>query len=171
MDEVAKLAGVSKQTVYTHFQNKDRLFSAVITYVLRQYYPESLLNAPGPHTIEEDLRTIGRQYMRLVMSAEAISMYCALVTAAASDPHFSHLFFEAGPVPLEEDIIRFLQQAVSEGKLKDGDMHQAASHFGSLLRGEIHFKQSLGLIDTVSDAEIETHLNSCVEAFLAIYGR
>ena len=37
MDNVAKASGVSKQTVYSHFDNKDALFKAAITKKCQSY--------------------------------------------------------------------------------------------------------------------------------------
>lgn len=39
MDEVAKRAGVSKQTVYSHFSGKEQLFSHVIKVTIRNIIP------------------------------------------------------------------------------------------------------------------------------------
>ncbi len=49
MDQIAKLADVSKQTVYSHFKTKDQLFETCIQYRCEQRaIDESALSLDNP---------------------------------------------------------------------------------------------------------------------------
>ena len=61
MDEVAKRAGVAKQTVYAHYASKDALFLAVIDSVKGKVL--SVITTPGPLAIRDRLQRIARELL------------------------------------------------------------------------------------------------------------
>jgi TetR/AcrR family transcriptional regulator, mexJK operon transcriptional repressor len=64
MDEIARLAAVSKQTVYKHFADKQRLFFKIVTSTLNDasgsVYNE-VLELQDSGDVEADLRDLGRR--------------------------------------------------------------------------------------------------------------
>ena len=63
MDEVARLAGVSKATIYSHFDGKQDLFGAIITGRCQAMIPVIEAAVFGDQAPAEALRTIGRQFL------------------------------------------------------------------------------------------------------------
>lgn len=171
MDEVARTAGVSKQTVYAHFVNKERLFRAVIAHKVADYFPEDPISYAQAHTLEQTLRMIGGQYLRLVLSDEAVALFRVLCAAGEGHPKMVQLFFEEGPQRLSAAIRGCLEQACARGELACDDVEKATSRLCSLLRGELHLKRLLGLADAVTPAEIDGHVAGCTRAFLRLYGK
>ena len=90
MDEVARRAGVSKATIYSHFESKQALFGAMITGRCTAMIPIIEAAALGDQKPEEALRTIGRQFLDLLMSQGPL---CALPRRAVR----SRPFPRAGP--------------------------------------------------------------------------
>ncbi len=169
MDEVAKRAGVSKQTVYSHFANKEQLFSASIRCKIEEYFPERALQGVPDHTLEEDLRAVCRTHCDLLVSDDAIAMFRVLTGAAAKSSNLAKIFWEAGPAEMLSKLVDFVQSWVDRGELDIEKPERAAMQLISLLKGGVHFKLSIGLIDHVSDADIDAHVDDCVTAFLKLY--
>lgn len=171
MDEVAKRAGVSKQTVYSHFSSKEQLFSASISRVIHDYFPESACEDDVIHTVEGDLRQICEQFTRLLVSEDAISMFRLLATAASTEGGntLARLFWEAGPEEMIDRLSRFLAGWAEKGELQITDPAEAAITLISLIKGQYHFKLAIGLDMTISEEIIQNHAQRCADLFLKIY--
>lgn len=170
MDEVARRAGVSKQTVYSHFQNKERLFSACIRQTVADYFPADPIAWSADRSAAETLRMIGRQYLRLIMSADAINMFRMIIGAGDDREKIARLFFGAGIKPLSEDIRAYLSRANEAGDLTIPCVDRACRQLAALLRGEYFLKCTLGIIPPLTDSEIDRHVEECIDAFVKLYG-
>ncbi len=169
MDEVAKGAGVSKQTVYSHFSSKEQLFSASIRAVIEQYYPESVLDRVEEHSLEADLRIVCESYAHLLMSKEAMAMFRLLVAAAPKGPTLANLFWNAGPREMQDRLEAFLLSRVQKGELDIPDIEVASSQIVCLLKAKSHFMHSIGLIESISEEQIQKNVDNAVDVFLKLY--
>ena len=70
MDAIAAEAGVSKLTVYSHFTDKETLFSAAIKAKCEEQLPELLFELPDNVPLESQLLEIARGFLALVNSRE-----------------------------------------------------------------------------------------------------
>src|SRR5262249_20727577 len=75
MDAIAKMAGVSKATVYAHFAGKDQLFAAIISEQCRVHSAIPALERIDSSTPEEALRALGRNFAELVLAPEVLDLY------------------------------------------------------------------------------------------------
>lgn len=169
MDEVAKRASVSKQTVYSHFSSKEQLFSASIRAVIEQYSPDSALQRVESHSLEADLRVVCESYAHLLMSEEAMAMFRVLVAAAPKGPSLAQLFWNAGPLEMQDRLEAFLLSRVQKGELNIPDIAVACNQIVCLLKGKTHFMRSIGLIDSISEEQIQRNVDNAVAAFLKLY--
>ena len=172
MDQVAKLAGVSKLTVYSHFGDKDTLFKSAVEAKCEAQMPAAMFRAPPPGTpIRDALLTIAHAFHGLVHSPESLSLHRMMIANAGQDPHLTELFFEVGPRKTLADFERFLDQAIAAKQLDIPEPARAAQHFFCLLKGIGHMKQLCGCQQPVPRKEIAAHINSVVDLFLRAYAR
>lgn len=169
MDAVAKGAGVSKQTVYSHFASKEQLFGAAIEIKISEYFPETALEKVDTHTLEADLFVVARNYADLLLGEEGMSIYRVLVMAAPKGRTLANIFWEAGPTIMLQRIVAFLQVWIDKGELTIEDPMEAAMMFVNLLKGNLHFLRSIGLIEEISDEMKDEHAKKATEAFLTLY--
>ena len=169
MDEVAKRAGVSKQTVYSHFSSKEQLFGESIHITIEKYFPDQALQEVRSHTLEADLTAVSMRFAHLLMSQDAMAMHRVLVSAAPRGPELAQIFWEAGPAEMIVKLSAFLKYWVDKGELEIDDLEKAGARLISLLKGKPHFEMEIGLRDSVSNDVLEAHVVDVVKCFIKLY--
>lgn len=162
MDLVANRAGVSKQTVYSHFENKDTLYVAVIEGKCSQYcFNEDNLQL-NPDALETSLKHLGHQFIKLLSDPEVIATYKALIGDVTSNHHIAELFYNAGSRRGRKILTDFLVQQ----KMHPIPAEIAAKIsilFYSALKGEFHIRNLLGLASSYPEDYFEQHVNQVIE--------
>ncbi len=171
MDEVAKRAGVSKQTVYSHFSSKEQLFGESIHITIEKYFPDQALQEVRSHTLEADLTAVSMRFADLLMSQDAMAMHRVLVSAAPRGPELAKIFWEAGPAEMIVKLSDFLKYWVDKGELEIDDLEKAGARLISLLKGKLHFEMEIGLRDSVSDDVLKEHVIDVVKSFIKLYSK
>ena len=175
MDQIAADAKVSKLTVYSHFGDKDSLFTAAIVDKLEEQVPATLFqSARGgadaePGGLRNQLTRIGQAFFSLISSEESLAMHRMMMTATG-EPHVRHLFWEAGPRRLKAGFAEFLRDAIGHGLLRIDEPERAAGQFFCLLKGDLHMRLMCGLCETPGPGEIGAHVDASVDMFLRAYG-
>lgn len=169
MDAIANAAGVSKLTVYSHYQDKERLFSAAVACVCQEQMPSEIFTADLKGPLRKQLLTIARAFFALITSEEALAVHRTIIANARQSPKLAELFWEAGPKRTQEGFEAFLRAEVGAGKLEIADLHRAASQFFCLLKGECHARMEFGCGEPLTQREIDEHVNATVDVFLRAY--
>lgn len=169
MDAVARESGVSKQTVYGHFANKEALFRACIRCKIEEFgFQEEGLPESGD--ARDLLVAVCRRFMALICDPDVVAMYRVVIAEAVNYPRIAELFFETGPVATKTAVSSLLSGLVSRGDLRPHDPEYASWQLFNLCLGSIHTRLLFGLMREVPPQELEAHLGRAVDDFLVLYG-
>ncbi len=171
MDTIAREAGVSKATVYAHFAGKEELFGAVIGRECGLYFARFSTGELDPVNLRASLAVLGRRYLELVLSPDAIALHRIILGEVTRFPGLGEVFWRAGPERQRLQIEAFLKSAVASGTLSVPDARLAAEQFVSLVRGEIQLRQLLLLEAKAGEAEIDAVVEGAVDTFIRAFER
>jgi len=171
MDAIARMAGVSKGTLYVYFKNKKDLFKTLILE-RRRSTAENLLdfqNSSEPPEIV--LLDFARRLMDKVVDPKQVSLIRTVVGAVDTFPELGQTFFAAGPEFGAIRLAAYLDGQVARGRLHCDDTREAAWHFMALcfhptVTGSIYFG-----LPSPPRAELEQRCQSALRVFLAAYGK
>ena len=169
MDAVAAEAGVSKLTVYSHFNDKETLFSAAVVAKCEEQLPTLIFELPAGMPIENVLLNIGRGFHLLINSEESLNLHRLIMALGSQDPKLSQIFFEAGPQRMVQGMERLLTRIDQSGALRIDKPRNAAEHFFCLLKGTANFRLLYGCGEPLSDEAAEEHVREVVGLFMRAY--
>ncbi|WP_068546898.1 TetR/AcrR family transcriptional regulator [Thalassotalea crassostreae] len=169
MAGIAKMANVSKQTVYSHFGSKDELFQAAIANRC-----EAFKLAISERTNIDDpkitLLEFAHEFVALLLSKEGMAIHRTCIAESKSNPEISRLFFAAGPEPVIKELSALLEGYRKNGTLDITDSHQAAIQFLAIVKGESVMRNEYNTELQLSQQQITEYLENTVSLFLRGYG-
>ena len=168
MDLIAKISDVSKQTVYSHFGNKEELFSAAISQKCHEnnFNVLSEVELDNPY---ETLLTIAQRFFALISSKEALAVHRICAFESRTYPQLSALFYQAGPEKVIEELTKLMTRISQLTQYQIDNPNHAAVQFISMIKGEAWCRLELNLENTLSPPEVTDYLESSVRFFLRGY--
>ncbi|WP_421936899.1 TetR/AcrR family transcriptional regulator [Phenylobacterium sp.] len=168
LEEIARRAGVSKQTIYNHYGGKAELARAMSER--RAHEIGEVLAAPGAvEAPEETLAAYGRILLNAVLNARGMAIYRMAMLASTTMPDVAHAIYEAGPRASRRSLADFLRLENAAGRLSCPDPLEAAEFFGGMVLGRFQTAALLGQPVDLTDAEIERVAVEAATRFMRAY--
>jgi len=171
VDAIAKAAGVSKATLYSYFPDKRALFGTVARVACQEQTRLALQFADDDGDFAERLYKGCRSFMRFLYSPFGIQIFRNVVAESTRFPEFGREFWQTGPAMAHDALQELFRGAVARGDLDPIDDYMlAAETLTELCKVSIHPRVLLGVVDQVSDADIDRIAHHAVDTFMARYG-
>ncbi len=168
MDAIAGQAGVSKLTVYSHFGDKESLFSEAVKSKCVEMLPDTLFVADAEGPLRDQLLGIATAFFELISSDAAVSVQRVMM-APETDDRLRSMFWQAGPKRTTDALAEFLRARTARGELAIDDYPTAALQLMTLVKGELHSHMMCGLQAPLTADDARRHVAACVDFFLRAY--
>ena len=165
VDTIARAAGVSKATLYAHFQNKEGLFKATV----REFVGPILRLMPKAEPVTDvraELLGFGERIHQAMLNPEKAEWDRMIVAISGQFPNLAKDYFEAGPARAFHQVSEFLRVQNDSGRLKVADPSFSADMLCGMLFGT---KVLRNLIFNESAPFNRDHLEKTVDAFLKVH--
>ncbi|AMJ61329.1 TetR/AcrR family transcriptional regulator [Bosea sp. PAMC 26642] len=169
LDQIAHRAGVSKQTIYSHFADKKALFRA-ISAELTEKLTIPLKQPAGHGDLRSVLLRLGEDALAMMTNPASLDLHRLIVSAASQFPELGRAAYEAGALRMIDDLATLLTQRsqIGDGLKQPVGPKQArvmAEQFVGMLRGFHQIRGLLG-VKPVPAAQRKAYVGACVDMLL-----
>lgn len=174
IDTIASRAGVSRQTVYNQFGDKEKVFAAVVADVTRRSSAELFATLGTFPEKPDDLATAltafaTRLVGRCMCDPNGAALRKLIEVEGQRYPQLFETWKEYGPGKSWPALAARFAKLAHDGYLDLDDANLAARQFMALVNADLPNTYHLGVC--LSDDEIETCARNAVKTFLRAFGR
>lgn len=174
IDLIAAEAGVSRQTVYNHHGDKDKLFAAVVREISERCNARAfaiLDTFPNrPDDLEADLVAFALRFNKSVIwGREGKFLYKLLLAEGERYPELFEIWCREGPGKVESALASRLARLAHAGYLDIDDPDVAARHFMALNNAELHMPSMFGR--PLSEEALLGAARRAMHTFVRAFGR
>ncbi len=168
MEEIARRANVSKQTIYNHYGSKAELVRAL---ALRRVH-EMTAALETPEGLDDPAQALA-EFARILLSAVlrpgGLNLYRMAMISAFDMPDIARAMFEAGPRESRAGLARFLALETAAGRLNCPDPLQAAEFFAGMVIGSHQSAALLAVPIEMDEPKIDGIAREAAARFLKAY--
>ncbi|WP_261815393.1 TetR/AcrR family transcriptional regulator [Vibrio gallicus] len=167
MDSIARLAGVSKQTVYAHFKTKDLLFETCIqSKCVNHQIDQTALDLNMP--IAEALVRFGMRFHTMLWQPEVQQTFRHAVSQLETHPTLAQIYLQSGPVKTTQVLSDYLQIKHNQGDITlTLNAQDSAMQLLLMFHGKAVYWGFLGHNCDLTQDERLKYIQDCVALFLS----
>lgn len=170
MEAIARVAGVSKATLYAYFPGKDALFGAMVAERCAAMLAQDRFVSDHDAPLPDALRRLVDFWLRFLINREVVATYRTVLAEGARFPDLACAFFEAGPARGLAWVGEWLAEEQRRGRLRpDFSPRAAAAQLIALLRSELYIKIALGLVTEPSEEAIAAEVDAATDLMLRAF--
>ncbi|MEX0367871.1 MAG: TetR/AcrR family transcriptional regulator [Ruegeria sp.] len=170
VDDIARVAGVSKATLYSYFPDKRLLFMEVAETECRLMSERILSMIDETKPVREVMTIAATQLVAFLTSEFAQQVFRICVAERDRFPELGCAFYAAGPENGQRQMCEYLEKAVAAGELVIDDIPMAAEQFSELCKVRLWMRAVLGIQNSFTQDEIDDVAKHAVDTFMARYG-
>jgi TetR/AcrR family transcriptional regulator, regulator of autoinduction and epiphytic fitness len=167
MDKIAETAGVSKRTIYNHFQSKENLFQEIVKGFLAERDSIKPIEYSNTVSLEEQLNAFAKAEMYLIKDPVNRGLSKLLTSVFLMNIEFGKA--TRNQYAPHQNLIQWLKAAKSDGKLSFQSPQLAARIFYGLVEGCITWAALMS--DGENLKQIDPILDELIAVFLSRYER
>ena len=169
MNDIARVAGVSKGTLYVYFESKERLFLELVAEEKRaDLWPIMSLDHED-HDIETVLNHFGREFLKLLTRPYYIKAMRTIFSIVERMPEVGADYYSRGPQICMEKLAAYLEAQDQAGIVDIEDCLLAAQQFMDLSQAGLLRRLLFNATPTPSESEIALQVSRAVAFFLKVY--
>ncbi|WDZ51267.1 TetR/AcrR family transcriptional regulator [Acinetobacter vivianii] len=169
MNQIAKEAGVTKLTVYNHFQDKNNLFMCAIQESCEESIRAKQFELTADSDFKQALLLMCQRALNIIYLPEALKLDCVLFELAAEQSPLTRQFFDASHTRMCHVWCDFFEQAIAFKFIQADESIKQTELIISLLLGIRHQQVLLGLAPVPTADEIDQMIQHAIEIFLLKY--
>lgn len=170
VDDIARVANVSKATLYSYFPDKRLLFMEVATSECKKQALHALDCIDMGAEPREVLLQTGQHFLRFITSKFGQQIFRMCVAESDRFPELGQKFYNSGTTVFRSKLAAYFEGAEARGQLRITDRILAVDQFGELCKADVWPRLIFGVTQEVSQAEIDRVVEGAVETFMARYG-
>jgi AcrR family transcriptional regulator len=166
IDQIAARAGVSKPTIYSYFDGKEKLFVAIMNSVCDSFAAPIMDPGADSENLPVMLVKIADGYTRSVLRPEIVALHRLSVAEAERFPELARRYFEAGPARVHRTLAEFLKSRMARGEIRQGDPLMLADFFAALVLTPMRARQLFALETEIDWTMVDRYSREAVALFL-----
>ncbi|USA46605.1 TetR/AcrR family transcriptional regulator [Acinetobacter sp. C26M] len=169
MNQIAKEAGVTKLTVYNHFQDKGNLFICAIEESCEESIRTKQFELTAESNFKQALVLMCQRALSIIYLPEALKLDCLLFELAAEQSPLTKQFFDASHTRMCNVWCDFFEQAITFNFIRADEPLKQTELIISLMLGIRHQQVLLGLAPVPTTTEIDQMIEQAIEIFMLKY--
>ncbi len=167
IEEVARRAGVSKQTIYNHYRSKTELVRVIVER-RRSVVTATLDEAPPDQATEDTLADYARAILTAMLAPGSQQLMRMAITSAAEMPELGLAIYDAGVGAASRRLADYLSL---RPELEVENPRRAADVFVGMATGRLQTRLLMGVESGFEPDQVEARAIEAAMRFVRAYRR